>query len=106
MEWSKTQEETFHVEFPGRQPDEPAASAEQLRAIHDLVRSISGSDLAHLGNKQAAYLINEITQEKARFTERKVHEYLDRQTRPSGTGCLFLFLLLAGAVYVMIHTAH
>jgi hypothetical protein len=33
-------------------------------------------------------------------------EYLDRQTRPSGTGCLFLFLLLAGAVYVMIHTAH
>ena len=106
MEWSKTQEETFHLEFPDRQADEPPATMEQVRAIHELVRSTSGSDLEHLGTRQADYLINGITQEKARFTERKVHEYLDRRSRTSGTGCIVALVVFASLAYVILHSSH
>ena len=106
VEWSKTQDETFHLDLPDRTPDEPPATPEQIANIHGLVRSITGSDLANLGSKQASFLIDEITREKARFTERKVHQYLDQRQRGSTAGCLFLIVAIAVVGYVLFKANH
>jgi hypothetical protein len=102
VEWSKAQKETFHLELPDRTPDETPATAQQLEEIHDLVHSISDADLVNLGAKQAAFLITQITREKTHFTEQKIHEYLDRNSSRSGSGCLFAILALsAGIIYIV-----
>ena len=106
VEWSKTQDETFHLNVPDRTPDEPPVTPEQMATIHSLVRSITGSDMAKLGSKQAAFLIDEITSEKSQFTERKVHEYLDQRRHMSGAGCLFLILCIAVIGYVLVNATH
>ena len=106
VEWSKTQEETFHLNIPDRTPDEPPATPQQMEAIHGLVHSISGSDLANLGSKQAAFLIDEITREKSIFTERKVHEYLDRKQSGSSLGCWLLLVVFAAIGYVLLNAHH
>ena len=106
VEWSKTQEETFHLNIPDRIPEEPPATPEQMQTIHELVHSISGSDMANLGSKQAAFLIEEITREKAIFTERKVHEYLDQRRRGSGIGCVLLIVGIAVVGYILISSKH
>ena len=106
VEWSKTQDETFHVDLPDRTPDEPHATPDQIATIHGLVRSITGSDMANLGSKQASFLIDEITREKAQFTERKVHEYLDQRQRGSGAGCLRLIVAIAAIGYVLFKANH
>ena len=103
VEWSKTQEESFHLNVPDKTPDEPPATPEQMATIHGLVRSMTGSDVANLGSKQAAFLIDEITSEKSQFTERKVHEYLDQRRHMSGAGCLFLILCTAVIGYVLLN---
>ena len=105
-EWSKTQQETFHLNAPDRTPDDPPATPEQMEAIHGLVKSISGSDMANLGSKQASFLIDEITREKSIFTERKVHEYLDQRKSGAGAGCLFLILAIVVLGYVVINASH
>jgi hypothetical protein len=104
VEWSKAQEKSFHLEFPDRLPNEAPATPEQLETIHGLVRSITGTDMANLGVKQAAYLIDEINREKHEFTERKVHEYLDKKKSQSGAGCLLLILIAIGVGYVVLHS--
>jgi hypothetical protein len=106
VEWSKTQDETFHLDLPDRTPDEPPATPEQIANIHGLVRSITGSDLANLGSKQASFLIDEVTREKAQFTERKVHEYLDQRQRGAGAGCLLLSVGIAVIGYILIMANH
>lgn len=107
VEWSKAQAETFHLEMPDRTTDEQPATPQQLEEIHALVHTISGSDMANLGTKQAAFLIAEITREKAQFTERKIHEYLDSNSSKSGSGCLFAVLLVAAAIiYSMTQIKH
>ena len=106
VEWSKAQDETFHLNVPDRTPDEPPATPEQMATIHGLVHSITGSDMANLGSKQAAFLIDEITREKAQFTERKVHEYLDQRHRSSGAGCLLLIVAIAVVGYVLFKANH
>ena len=106
VEWSKTQDETFHLDLPDRTPDEPPATPEQIANIHGLVRSITGSDMANLGSNQASFLIDEITREKARFTERKVHQYLDQRQRGSTAGCLFLIVTIAVIGYVLFKANH
>ena len=106
VEWSKTQDETFHLNLPDRTPGEPPALPEQIATIHGLVRSISGSELANLGSKQASFLIDEITKKKAEFTERKVHEYLDQRQRGSGAGCLLLIVAIAAIGYVLFKANH
>jgi hypothetical protein len=106
VEWSKTQDETFHLDLPDRTPEEPTATPEQIANIHGLVRSINGSDLANLGSKQASFLIDEITREKAQFTERKVHEYLDQRQRGAGAGCLLLIVGIAVIGYILIMANH
>ncbi len=106
VEWSKTQEESFHLNVPDRTPDEPSATPEQMEAIHGLVHSIAGSDMANLGFKQAAFLIDEITREKSQFTERKVHEYLDQRRNRSGAGCLFLIVAIVVTGYVLLRASH
>ena len=60
--------------------------------------------MANLGVKQAAYLIDEINREKHEFTERKVHEYLDKKKSKSGAGCLLLILIAIGVGYVVLHS--
>ena len=67
-------DETFQLNVPDRTPDEPSATPEQITTIHCMVRSITGSDMANLGSKQASFLIDEITREKAQFNQRKPHE--------------------------------
>jgi hypothetical protein len=102
LEWSKAQEETFQLHIPDRKPGEPPATPGQIATIHDLVRSISDSDLTDLGSNQAEFLIQEIKLEKDRFNERKVHEYLDQNGHGSSGGCLFLLiggLILIGYVF-------
>jgi hypothetical protein len=106
VEWSKAQDETFHLNLPDRTPDEPPATTEQIATIHGLVRSITGSEMATLGSKQASFLIDEITREKAQFTERKVHEYLDQRQRGSGAGCLLLIVAIAGIGYILFKANH
>ena len=106
VEWSKTQEETFHLNVPDRTPEESPATPEQMATIHGLVHSITGSDMANLGSKQAAFLIDEITREKSQFTERKVHEYLDKKQRGSGVGCLLLIVFIAVIGYVLLNATH
>ena len=107
VEWSKTQAETFHLEIPDRTPDEAPATPQQLEEIHGLVHSISGADMANLGTKQAAFLISEITREKAQFTEQKIHEYLDRNSSRGGSGCLIAVLLAAAAIiYAVTQLKH
>ena len=106
VEWSKTQDETFHLDLPDRTPDEPPATPDQIATIHGLVRSITGSDMANLGSKQASFLIDEITREKAQFTESKVHEYLDQRHRSSGVGCLLLIVAVAVIGYVLFKANH
>ena len=106
VEWSKTQDETFHLNVPDRTPDEPPATPEQIASIHGLVRSITGSDMANLGSKQASFLIDEINREKACFTERKVHEYLDQSRNRSGAGCLLLIVAIAVTGYVLLNANH
>ena len=106
VEWSKTQDETFHLNLPDRTPGEPPALPEQIATIHGLVRSISGSELANLGSKQASFLIDEINREKNCFTERKVHEYLDQRRHMSGAGCLFLIVFIAVIGYVLLRASH
>jgi hypothetical protein len=105
-DWSKTQEETFHLDVPDRIPDEPPATPDQMKTIYGLVHSISGSDMANLGSKQAAFLIEEVTREKAIFTERKVHEYLDQRRRGSGIGCVLLIVGIAVVGYLLISSNH
>jgi len=106
VEWSKAQDETFHLNLPDRTPGEPPALPEQIATIHGLVRSISGSELANLGSKQASFLIDEITREKAQFTERKVHEYLDQRQRGSGAGCLLLIVASSVIGYILFKANH
>jgi len=106
VEWSKTQDETFHLDLPDRTPDEPPVTPEQIATIHGLVRSITGSDLANLGSKQASFLIDEITREKAQFTESKVHEYLDQRHRSSAVGCLLLIVAIVVIGYVLFKANH
>ena len=106
VERSKAQEETFHLEVPDRTNGELPATAEQMDMIHGLVRSIAGSDLANLGTKQAAFLIDEITREKAQFTERKVHEYLDKRQTGSSAGCLLLIVAVAVVGYLLLNATH
>ena len=106
VEWSKTQEETFHLNVPDRTPEESPATPEQMETIHGLVHSITGSDMANLGTKQAAFLIDEITREKNQFTERKVHEYLDRRQKGSGAGCLFVIVAIIVSGYVLFKATH
>ena len=106
VEWSKSQEETFHLNVPDRTPDEPPATPEQVAAINGLVRSISGADMTKLGSKQAALLINEITREKAIFTERKVHEYLDKNHSGSSVGCWLLLIVIVVVGYVLLNASH
>ena len=103
VEWSKTQEESFHLNVPDKTPDEPPATPEQMATIHGLVHSIAGSDMANLGSKQAAFLIDEITREKSQFTERKVHEYLDQRRHMSGAGCMFLIVFIAVIGYCVVN---
>jgi hypothetical protein len=102
VEWSKKQEETFHLSLPDRTPEEPPATPEQMETIRGLVTSISGSELANLGSRQASFLIDEITREKATFTERKVHEYLDQKRRGSSLGCLLLLVAIVVVGYVLL----
>ena len=106
VEWSKTQAETFHLEVPDRARDESPATPEQMETIHGLVNSISGTDMANLGSKQAAFLIDEITREKSIFTERKVHEYLDQRQSGSSLGCWLLLVVIAIIGYVVLNTTH
>ena len=106
VEWSKTQEETFHLNIPDRTPDEPPATPEQMATIHGLVNSISGSDMEKLGSKQASFLIDEITREKAIFTERKVHEYLDKKRSGSSLGCWLLLVAIIVTGYIMMNAHH
>jgi hypothetical protein len=106
VEWSKAQDETFHLNLPDRTPGEPPALPDQIATIHGLVRSISGSELANLGSKQASFLIDEITKEKAQFTEKKVHEYLDQRQRGSGAGCLLLIVAIAAIGYILFKANH
>jgi hypothetical protein len=94
-DWCRQQEETFNLHVPDRETGEPPATPTQIETIHGLVHSITGSDLEHLGSKQAAFLIDEIQKEKARFTEQKIHEYLDQRKSKSGLGCLLLAALAA-----------
>jgi hypothetical protein len=103
MEWGKAQEETFHLEYPDRLSNEGPATPEQIETLRGLVRSFTGADMAKLGIKQAAFLIDEISREKHAFTERKVHEYLDKKRSPSGSGCLVLVLFAVGIAYVLLH---
>jgi hypothetical protein len=104
-DWCRQQEETFHLNVADREAGEPPATPAQIETIRGLVHSITGSDLDHLGSKQAAFLIDEIHKEKARFTELKIHEYLDARQRNSSFGCL---LLVAAAVvgYVVLKSNH
>ena len=106
VEWSKTQQETFHLNVPDRSPDEPPATPAQMENIHGLVHSISGSDMANLGSNQAAFLIDEITREKAIFTERKVHEYLDKNRSSSSLGCWLLLIALVVIGFVLLNASH
>jgi hypothetical protein len=106
IEWSKAQEETFQLHVPDRTPGELPATSDQIEAIQGLVHSIAGTDLTSLGENQATYLIDEITREKAQFTERKIHEYLDKKRRTSPAGCLFLIVALAAVGYVFLHFYH
>ncbi len=62
--------------------------------------------MANLGSKQAAFLIEEVTREKAIFTERKVHEYLDQRRRGSGIGCVLLIVGIAVVGYLLISSNH
>ena len=106
VEWSKTQEETFHLNIPDRTPDELPATPGQMETIHGLVNSISGSDTANLSSKQAAFLIEEITREKAIFTERKVHEYLDKKQSRSSLGCSLLLAAIVVTGYIILSAHH
>jgi len=106
VEWSKTQQETFQLIIPDRTPDEPPATPEQMETIHGLVNSISGSDMANLGSKQAEFLIEEITREKAIFTERKVHEYLDKKQSRSSLGCSLLLAAIVVTGYIILSAHH
>jgi hypothetical protein len=106
VEWSKTQEETFHLNVPDRTLDEPPATPEQMATIQGLVHSIAGSDMANLGSKQASFLIDEINREKSLFTERKVHEYLDQRRNRSGAGCLLLIVAIVVLGYVVLNAIH
>lgn len=103
MEWGKAQEENFHLEYPDRLPDEAPATPEQLETLRGLVRSFTGTDMDKLGIEQAKFLIDEIAREKHAFTERKVHEYLDKKRPTSGSGCLVLVLLAVGIGYGLLH---
>ena len=106
LAWSHAQEETFHLDLPDRTPDEIPATRAQQEIITGLVRSIAGSNLPNLGTKQAAYLIDEIQREKAIFTERKIHEYLDQRQNRSGAGCVILVVAIMLIGYVLTRAAH
>ncbi len=106
LAWSHAQVETFHLDLPDWTPDEIPATQEQREIIAGLVRSIAGSELPNLGTKQAAYLIDEIQREKAIFTERKIHEYLDQRHNRSGAGCVILVVSIVVIGYVLSRAAH
>src|SRR5271163_2487073 len=44
MAWSSTQAESFQLHMPDKTSDEPPATPAQIATIHELVRSISGTD--------------------------------------------------------------
>jgi hypothetical protein len=67
-------DQTFQLNVPDRTPDEPPATPEQITAIQGMVRSITGSDMANLGSKQASFLIDEITRRNAQFTQKEPPE--------------------------------
>jgi len=106
MAWSQCQAETFHLDLPDRAPDEAPATEEQRAIIQRLVQSISGSELPNLGIIQAEYLIKEIKREKALFTERKIHEYLDQRQNRSGMGCLLFIVAVVFIGYVLSKASH
>jgi Protein of unknown function (DUF4236) len=94
--WGARQEETFHIEIPDREEGEDPATQEQLDSIGDLVKNIQGLDFDALGKKQASTLIDVITAEKDRFTERKIQEYLaiqKRKTHLIAWGIVLVFLM-------------
>ena len=96
LEWGARQEETFHIEFPDRQEGEEPATQKQIDTIRDLVKGIQGLDFDKLGKQQASSLIDAIKEEKDRFTQRKVQEYLARQKRKPhliAWGIVLLFVL-------------
>ena len=106
IEWSKKQEESFQLHLPDRILGEPPATPDQIATIHGLVHSMTGLDMTNLGCKQAAFLIDEIKREKDCFTERKVHEYLDRRRHMSGAGCLFLIVVVVVIACVFLYANH
>jgi hypothetical protein len=83
VKWGARQEETFHIEVPDREEGEDPATQKQIDSIRNLVKGIQGGDFDTLGKKQASTLIDAIKEEKDRFTERKVQQYLAMQKRKS-----------------------
>jgi hypothetical protein len=92
--WSASQQKTFHIELPDRQPGEPDATQRQLNYIRSMA-SIDEGVLVKLGRSQASAAIKLLKQERAALNSETSEGYVAVKKR-SGCGCASAIILIVG----------